>query len=340
MLWIDYAIQNLLLLAFFHSVDFVALFTIYTNQYQKNNFMLWIFCTIVASLSQVFRNLLQRKIDKNVDLLTASWSRFIFIFPLALIFVTYTLQAGYHTNKFILLSILAACLQITGNCLVVSLFRSGHFIVGMTFVKSEVVQTVLIAHFVFGEYFGISKTMSVILASIGLLSLLDFKYSGGFKAIFNKQNTKLIATGLAAGLTFAVCGFVIRGSIEELKLAFVNRSIFASSMQSVLWMILLQNVLFIIIKAFQGKLKYAVKEIYHYKSKFFVISMLSFFGSVFWFLAFAMTSVTNVKLVGQIEMVFSFLLSHFLLKEKLYTRQKLGIVLVFTAVILCVTGSL
>jgi drug/metabolite transporter (DMT)-like permease len=300
--------------------------------------MLWVFFTLVASFSQVFRNFLQRRIDKGVNLLTASWSRFVFIFPIAACMVFYSITAGFCTQKFLLLCLAAASLQILGNCLIVSLFRSGHFIVGMTFVKSEVIQTFLIAHFVFGEVFGLSKILALCMASIGLICLVELKGEGGIKALFTKQNRLLIATGIMAGLSFAICGFMIRGSIEELRVSFADRSVFINSMQAVLWMIFLQNIFFAIIKSLQGNLKSSILDIKKNCLKFFIISALSFFGSIFWFLAFGMASVTDIKLVAQVEMIFAILLSHFALKERLSNLQKSGIVLVFSSVILCITN--
>jgi hypothetical protein len=46
--------------------------------------MSWILYTIAATLFQTFRNLKQKGLNKNLDVLTTPWSRYILPLPLAL----------------------------------------------------------------------------------------------------------------------------------------------------------------------------------------------------------------------------------------------------------------
>ena len=53
----------------------------------------------------------------------------------------------------------------------------------------------------------------------------------------------------------------------------------------------------------------------HLKS-FAAIGLLSFLGSALWFSAFALQKVAFVKVLGQVEIIFAFIISHIFFKEK------------------------
>ena len=56
------------------------------------------------------------------------------------------------------------------------------------------------------------------------------------------------------------------------------------------------------------------------------------FASAGWFTAFALTSAANVRTLGMVEVVFSYLVSHRLLREKLTGAEKAGLLLVLVGV--------
>jgi drug/metabolite transporter (DMT)-like permease len=55
-------------------------------------------------------------------------------------------------------------------------------------------------------------------------------------------------------------------------------------------------------------------------------------ASVGWFTAFALTSEANVRTLGMVEVVFSYLVSHKLLRERLAPAEKGGLLLVLSSV--------
>jgi drug/metabolite transporter (DMT)-like permease len=55
-------------------------------------------------------------------------------------------------------------------------------------------------------------------------------------------------------------------------------------------------------------------------------------ASIGWFTAFALTSAANVRTLGMVEVVFSYLVSHRLLREKLAPSEQAGLALVLVGV--------
>ena len=58
----------------------------------------------------------------------------------------------------------------------------------------------------------------------------------------------------------------------------------------------------------------------------FRVSLCSFLASLGWFSAMSMQSVPIVKTLGQVEIIFSMLISAYFFKEKLARAEHLGIV--------------
>jgi len=68
----------------------------------------------------------------------------------------------------------------------------------------------------------------------------------------------------------------------------------------------------------------------------FVSAYVVFLASLGWFSAMSMQSVPIVKTLGQVEIIFSMLISAYFFKEKLARAEHLGIVLVVVAAFLVI----
>ena len=69
-----------------------------------------------------------------------------------------------------------------------------------------------------------------------------------------------------------------------------------------------------------------------------LIGLTSIIGSIGWFTAFTLTNVAYVKTVGQIELLFSILITHKIFKEK-FNRMEIigGLLVIFSILILVMT---
>ena len=64
------------------------------------------------------------------------------------------------------------------------------------------------------------------------------------------------------------------------------------------------------------------------------VGILSFFGFLAWFTAFALQNAAYVKSLGQVEILASFAISFFIFGEKLRRSEVLGILLLTASVVL------
>ncbi len=295
--------------------------------------MSWIFLTISAIFFQIIRNLEQKKLHKNLDVFTTSWSRFILPFPFAIIAVVSTFHSyDYEFFHYILIN---ALFQILGNIFLIKTIQTKNFSVGIAFSKTEIIQALILGFLLYNFRFNFNEILAIFFAFIGiiLLAKLDFKNLKDFI-----KSLKNIASfyGILCGFCFGITSYNIQFSSNYLINQGFN-SIKASTLV-LLYTIFFQNIFFIILKSYQKRLFSDVKKLFlaeNYR-RFLIASISSFIGSICWYGAYAIGNVIHVKTVGQLEIIASMLVSKFHLKEKNSIKENLGIIFIIIAILLII----
>lgn len=70
------------------------------------------------------------------------------------------------------------------------------------------------------------------------------------------------------------------------------------------------------------------------------VGLLAAFGSACWFIGFATAPVALVRIVGQVEVVFTLAFAHIYLREQIKHHENIGLMLVAVGVILALAGAL
>ncbi len=296
--------------------------------------MSWIFYTIAAATLQTFRNLEQKSLNQKLDALTVSWSRFILPLPIA-IFIAFK-TVDIINSKFIFHCAVTALFQILGNIYLLKTFQSKNFGIGIAFYKTEVLQTMLLGLLFFNESISFAGFVSIIIATIGVILISGLNFNGDKKDFIESLKNKAILHGLLSGLYFSISAFNLKFASHSLEL--LQYSALKASTLVLLWVILFQNILFVTLKSFQGRLTYDLKSLFSAENKtaFFKTSLLSFAGSFCWFTAYTIGNVIYVKAVGQIDLVLAVLISHFILKEKNSKKEIVGMFLTSLGIILLI----
>jgi uncharacterized membrane protein len=277
--------------------------------------MLWIILTIAAASIQAFRNLEQKFLNKKLDTLTVTWSRFLLPLPaaIAVVFCSFSLVS----NQFVFHCVITAFFQIGGNFLLLRVIQSKNFSIGIAFYKTEILQSLLLGILIFGQEISTSGLAAILITTIGmfLMSNLNLKKLEFDKAAF---------LGTLSGACFSISAFNLKFASDQLNLAGYND--YTAGMLTLMWVIAWQNLIFIAIKSSQKTLIRDLKNLLvsENRGSFLKMSSLSFVGSTLWFVAFAIGEVVYVKAVGQVELIAALLISLHL-KEKHKTREFVGI---------------
>ncbi len=287
--------------------------------------MSWILYTIAAVILQTFRNLEQKSLNKKLDSLTVSWSRFILPLPFAIIVVGYTCLLV--TKSFVFYSIITALFQILGNIFLLQTFKSRNFSIGIAFYKTETLQALLMGLLFFNITISMSGFMAILIATAGVIMISGVVINSGSKKFIQSLRNKSTIYGLLTGLCFSISAFNLKFASQALS--HLEYSSITVAIVVLMWVICFQNIFFILVKICQNRLIKDFKSLVSLenKSTFLKTSILSFAGSVCWFVAFGVGEVVYVKAVGQLELIIAIAVSHFILKEKLKTSEMIGIIL-------------
>lgn len=294
----------------------------------------WILVTLAAVFFQVIRHSLQKSLKKNLDDLSITWIRFLFSLPFALILI-YFLQKFqlWHiadfSIKFWLYIFLAASTQILGSYFLLKVFAERNFTVGISFLKTETLQTALIGVVFFSESLNLSGIVALIIGSIGLVFLSIAKTSFSLKRITQGSAAKY---GLACGFVFALAALFIK---EAVIVSNIGNKL-SAAVTILIFMNLVQNIILLAVSLKQKLCKIRLQQMHENFKNCLTVGILSFIGSIFWFYAFAIANVSYVKLIGQTEIVISYFISNFFFKERMTNKEIIAISLIILSLFLLI----
>lgn len=289
----------------------------------------WILFTLMAAFMQAWRNAFQKQLSLTVDVWGVTLARFIFGFPFAILYLSFlyfyspvTVSVTF-TPQFWLYIVIAGLSQIVATALMVQLFKQKNYAIGVGLAKSEAILAAVIGVIFLAEYLSSLAWLGVLLGSVAVFLLSRGHRFSGFSA-------KTLMIGIGSGLAFAVTSLLVReASLELVMLPNLHRAA---------WVLLLViGFQCCIMLSYLGVFKRpTLLAMYNQIGLTFRVSCCSFLASLGWFTAMSMMSVGVVKTLGQIEILFSLLISVYFFKEKLARAEHLGLFFVIVAAILVI----
>lgn len=290
----------------------------------------WIPIVVAAALAQTARNAAQRTLTAQVGTMGATLVRFLYGLPFAALAVV-VLQAlspaplapPAFTAAFFGCVAFGAVTQIAATALLLAAMKERNFIVAVTYSKTEVLQVALFAALFLHEVPGWVTLLAVGIASAGVLMLsLPQAASGAGATPGRGWGGRLAILGLASGAGFALSAVGYRGAALQLPglapwLAAAWGVMLAQALQSALlvgWLALRSpQSLSGIRKAWKISL---------------VAGFMGALASLGWFTGFALRPAADVRTLGLVEVLFSYLVSRRLFREKLGLAEQIGLALV------------
>lgn len=284
---------------------------------------LWIVVTIAAAFFQTVRFMLQKLLSASaLSSAGATFARFLYSAPLVVVFLALYCVATDSllpatTLRYWLFALSGGLSQILATLCVVMLFKSRNFAVGITFKKTEVIQTALVGWILLGETISSLGIGVIVIGLIGVLLLSETPGLDGdwWRRICNRAS----GLGVLSGFLFAISGVCYRGATLELAsedpllragvtLACVTS---AQLIAMALWLRLFEP----------GQ----ILAVWRARRTAAWIGVTSMAGSFCWFTAFTLQTVAYVNALGQIELIFSLLATVFFFKEPITRRELCGL---------------
>ena len=290
---------------------------------------LWIVFTLLAAAGQTARNAMQRELTAKLGTVGATHVRFLFGFPFALIFLAGVLIAtGLPMPKpgaiFLPWIILGAGAQIVATATMLMAMNDRSFVVTIAYIKTEAIQAAIFGLLFLGDRLTLPILAAIVIATAGVV-LMSFKpgarVQGGLKPTL---------IGLFSGAMFALSAVGYRGASLSLEQPnFVLAATFTLAFGLVF-----QAALLTLYLALRDR-KVLIEIARAWRPSLFA-GFMGATASEFWFLAFTITTVANVRTLALVEVLFAQGISYFVFKQKTTSREALGMSLIVAGVALLI----
>ena len=294
--------------------------------------MLWIPLTFAAAFFQNMRSAIQRHLKSELTDLGAASVRFLYAVPFALVWLLGLVWIGQFSlpaihGEFLVWVLGGSISQIIFTVLLMWLFSLSNFTVGTALSKTEVVQVILLEALLLQAELSIQGLIAIVIAFIGVVVMTVGKSRTTIGSALSGLGQKTTVVGLFCGLTLGLSSVLFRGAALSLDDGgLLIRSAFtlavATTIQSlILWVLLTMRQ--------PGQLG---KTLTHWR----ICTLVGFAGwaaSICWFMAFTLTQAAYVRALGQVELIFTFIASVFIFREKVTGTEITGVLLLISAIV-------
>ena len=294
---------------------------------------LWIPITIVAAFCQNLRSALQKHLKGKLSTGGATYVRFFYAWPFAVIYVWALNEWGGMAypavnTKFLVYCVLGGLSQIIFTGLLLWLFSFRNFAVGTTFSKTETVQVALLGFLLLGDTLSTGAILAIFISVMGVMAMSVAQTNISVRSLFVGLVEKSTLIGLASGLFLGGSVVFFRGAALALEYdGFIMAAAYTLAIS-----VVTQTVIMGIYLLWRepGQMR-AVLVNWKWAGAVGVAGVL---GSVAWFTAFTLENAALVRAVGQIELVFTFIASAVFFREKSTRLEIMGILLVIAGILL------
>ncbi|QQS12882.1 MAG: EamA family transporter [Rhodospirillales bacterium] len=298
---------------------------------------LWIPITVAAALFQCVRTAFQQKLKALLSTNGANFVRYVYGAPVSIAMLVLLLTVGGRALPewdwiFVGWAALGGVAQIVATSLLIYTFELRNFAVGTAYAKTETVQVALVSSLFLAEPIGALAWAGIVISLVGVLVLSVKGDTKGLRNIVLGWTQKAALVGIAAGAIFGVAAISIRqGALHLPSGDFMIRAIFTLALMNTLQTLIMGAWL-------------AAREPEQFRKVAVTwrssgaVGLLSVAGSAGWAMAMALQSAALVRALGQIELVFTFVASRYMLNERPTMGEFVGSVLVVAGVVLVLLG--
>ncbi len=292
----------------------------------------WIAITIAAAFLQNVRSALQKHLRGTLSTTGASFVRFGYGFPLAILYVVCLNKfAGYAfpalNGTFVLWSIVGGLAQIFATILLVHLFSLRNFAVGTAYSKTEPVQAAVFGFLLLGERLTFGAVLAILIGVVGVMLISMARMPLSWRNLFLALTGRTALIGIASGAIFGLSAVSYRSA--ALSLDGPNPVMQAAV---TLACVTTFQTLFMLGWMLARDPQEIVRVARSWRSSMFV-GIAGVLGSAGWFTAMALQPVAYVRALGQIELIFTFMASYFLFHERVNRMEAAGCILIVCGIL-------
>ena len=294
---------------------------------------LWIPLTIAAAFFQNIRSAMQKHLKGKLTTLGAAYVRFLYAWPIALVyfFVVVYIEGqplpGINAG-FLIYALLGGLCQIMFTIFLLWLFSFHNFAVGTTFSKLETVMVAIFGLLLLGDKLNSAIIIAIAMSTVGLVVLSAGQAKLNISNLLNGLWRLPTLIGLACAAWLGLSVVLFRAASLSLGL----ESFLLAAAFTLLIVLILQIAIMGILIGLRepGQLK---KVLVHWRPAA-LVGISGGLASIGWFSAFTLQNATYVRALGQIELLFTFVVTLLVFKEKVSLKETAGIALIAISIML------
>ena len=290
---------------------------------------LWIVFTVAASGAQTARNAMQRDLIATLGTAGATFVRFLFGLPFALLFLALVSAASGVAPPTpgptsLLWTGFGGVSQILATGLMLAAMREKSFVVAIAYTKTEPVQVALFGLLFLGDRVTGGMAAAIAVATLGVMLMSWPKRS----AEAAPTSWRAAVFGLVSAAMFAFSAIGYRAGI--LALGAPNFVLGASTILALA--LAIQSALIVAgLALFDRKL---LAGIFRAWRPSLLAGFMGALASQFWFLAFAIDTAARVRTLALIEMIFAQVVTKKIFQQKTNAREIAGMAIMIAGVVI------
>lgn len=293
---------------------------------------LWIPITLAAAFLQNLRSALQRYLTSRLDTAGATYVRFLYGWPVALIYLWLVLRTTggsppVASSVFFTYCAAGGMAQIAGTALLIKSFSFRNFVVGTTYSKTEIVQTALFGLLILGDTLSFGAGIAILVSLLGVVAISVARTELTFGRALTAWTERPALLGLGAGAAFGMSAVSYRAASLSLGLD----SFVLSAAYTLAWTLGIQTVAATGWLLLRNRAQ-LIKSLQEWRAAS-LVGLAGALGSIGWFSAMTLENAAHVRALGQVELVFAFMVSVFWFKERANRAELLGITLILTGIL-------
>ncbi len=285
---------------------------------------LWIPVTLFAAFAQTIRNATQKHLTSSLGTLGATFVRFVYGVPFAAAWLGLVHALGGFAlpainATFMGWIVLGALSQIGGTALLLQVMHERNFTLGVAYAKTEALQVAFFAYLFLADPLSPAVLVAVVFGTLGVLLMSPPDRKHPLRALARGWTDRVALLGLACGMCFSLASVGYRGAALALDAAFPMAAAFGLVVAQVLQTLLLGGWL---VRRAPGTVTAVMRA--------WRASLLAGFmgaaASAGWFVAMAIEPVAHVRTLALVELLFAYIISRRLFRERLTRVESIGIV--------------
>jgi drug/metabolite transporter (DMT)-like permease len=299
---------------------------------------LWIFVAIFAAALQTFRSAFQKRMIPDIGKFGATYIRFIYALPFTfLIFIFWFFilknEIPKLNNLAIFYCFIGALCQVLFTLLLMIIFSYRNFAAGIAFSKTEVLFAALIEIFILNIVFLPIINFGIILGVFAVIFLSVAKETTNINDVLVKISKSFFTFSTLFGV---LTGLILAGSTVGYRMAIINVEghILDATIYLSILAVFIQSIMMGIWLYYYKRNE--LRLVFKFWKKSLPAGICGSGATAGWFLAFALATAAEVRAVGQIELIFSIIISIIFFKEKVQRTETFGICMLIISILLVI----